>query len=79
MKTAKIAISLPAAQVAEARRAVEKGDADSVSAYVSRALSRCAREDSLAMLVAELVARHGAPTEEDYAWADRALGLHRSS
>jgi hypothetical protein len=79
MKTAKIAVSLPAAQVARAHRAVEQGAAPSVSAYVSQALARCAREDSLATLVAELAAKHGAPTEKDYAWADRALGLHRSS
>ena len=78
MKTAKIAVSLPAAQVASAHRAVEQGAARSVSAYVSQALARCAREDSLATLVAELAAKHGAPTEKDYAWADRALGLHRA-
>ena len=79
MKSAKIAVSLPAEQVAMVQRAVENGTAPSVSAYVSRALARCEREDSLAALVADLVAKHGAPTEKDYAWADRALGLHRSS
>lgn len=73
--TAKIAVSLPDEQVAAARRAVAEGRARSVSAFVSAALSRAMREDELAALVAEMKSESGEPTAEDYAWADRALGL----
>ena len=71
----KIAITLPMDQVVQARRAVATGQAPSVSAYVSAAIARQQRADALAGVLAELHARHGAPTPEDYAWADEALGL----
>lgn len=73
----KIAVSLPQAQIIEARRAMAEGRAPSVSAYVSKALSRTSNESSLAALVAELVAEHGSPTPADYAWADEVLGSSR--
>lgn len=73
--TTKIAVSLPDGLVADARAAVERGDADSVSAYVAEALSRRRRDDNLAALLAEMIAEHGEPSADDYEWADRALGL----
>lgn len=73
--TTKIAISLPDELVAAARRAVEEGRAASVSAYVATALSRQVREDDLTALLAEMRAEHGSPSADDYAWADRVLGL----
>jgi Arc/MetJ-type ribon-helix-helix transcriptional regulator len=73
MKVEKIAVSLPAAQIAAVRRAVRRGRAASVSAYVSQAIARRERDDSLASIVADLIAKHGEPSPEDYAWADRAL------
>lgn len=66
--TVKIAVSLPAELVQEARRAVSEGRAASVSAYVSEALRR-AQEDSLARFVADLAADVGEPTAADAAWA----------
>lgn len=74
MTKAKIAVSLPAALVDDARQAVRDGRAASVSAYVAEALAARSREDGLTRLVADLKAAHGEPAAADYAWADRVLG-----
>jgi Arc/MetJ-type ribon-helix-helix transcriptional regulator len=89
-KVAKITVSLPHGQVDEVRDAVARGEAASVSGYVSAALADAltasrdrdsnadgagAGEDNLAELVAELVAEYGEPSTEAYAWADAALAL----
>jgi Arc/MetJ-type ribon-helix-helix transcriptional regulator len=84
-KVSKITVSLPQEQVEAVRDAVARGEAASVSGYVSAALADAlARhggereqggEDSLAELVAELIAEHGEPSAEAYAWADRVLAL----
>ncbi|HWX45753.1 MAG TPA: hypothetical protein VNY52_10590 [Solirubrobacteraceae bacterium] len=84
-KVAKITVSLPQEQVESVRDAVARGEAASVSGYVCAALADAlARqggeheqggEDSLAELVAELIAEHGEPSAEAYAWADRVLAL----
>lgn len=81
-KAAKITVSLPREQVDQVREAVARGEAPSVSGYVSGALADAlARprpekdEDSLAELVAELIEEHGKPSAEDYAWADKVLSL----
>ena len=76
--TTKIAVSLPDELVAAARRAVQEGRAASVSAYVATAMARQVREDDMAALLAEMRAEHGAPSEDDYAWADRVLGVEGS-
>jgi Arc/MetJ-type ribon-helix-helix transcriptional regulator len=73
--TAKIAISLPDEYVAAARRAVEEGRAPSVSAYVAESIGLRERSDTLRVLLDELDRELGGPTDEDLAWADRALGL----
>ena len=73
--TKKIAVSLPDELVAAARRAVDDGRAASVSAYVAAALARQVREDDVTALLAEMRAEHGAPSSEDYAWADEVLGI----
>jgi hypothetical protein len=79
MKRVKIAISLPTEHVAAAQRAVSEGRASSVSAYVALALDRQADADSLCELIASMRAEDGPPSAEDYAWADAALGMSRSS
>jgi Arc/MetJ-type ribon-helix-helix transcriptional regulator len=76
----KITISLPREQVEQAREAVERGEASSVSGYISAALVAVAlppvpEEDALAGLVADLIAEHGRPSPEAYAWADRVLAM----
>lgn len=73
--TTKIAVSLPTDRVTEARQAVAEGRAASVSGYISEALARAARIDSLDALLDDLDRELEPPTDDDYAWADRALGL----
>ena len=74
--TEKIAISLPAALAERARRAVRKGRAASVSAYVAAALEEKAKLDDLASLLDEMLAESGGPlTAAERRAADQALGL----
>jgi hypothetical protein len=77
---AKLTISLPQEQVAQAREAVERGEASSVSGYISAALVAVAppvvgEEDTLADFVADLIAEDGPPSPEAYAWADRVMAM----
>jgi Arc/MetJ-type ribon-helix-helix transcriptional regulator len=81
-KVAKITVSLPLEQVEQVREAVARGEAASVSGFISAALAEVlARpgsekdENSLAELVAELIAEYGEPSAEAYAWADKVLSL----
>ncbi len=83
-KVAKITVSLPEEQVERVREAVARGEAASVSGYVSAALAEALSrpgpaaekdENALAELVAELIAEHGEPSAEAYAWADKVLSL----
>ncbi|HEU0087070.1 MAG TPA: hypothetical protein VFQ77_05395 [Pseudonocardiaceae bacterium] len=69
----KIAVSLPEEQVVAARRAVAAGRAPSVSAYVSDALARAERENSLAELLADLDRELGEPSTAARAWAEQEL------
>ncbi len=63
------------------REAVARGDASSVSGYISAALAAVMvapaseDEDTLADLVADMIAEDGPPSAEAYAWADKVLGL----
>jgi hypothetical protein len=67
MRKAKIAVMLPCPLLANARRAVKEGHADSVSAYVASALEEKAKLDDLkAMLDEMLVERRE---------AERMLGI----
>jgi Arc/MetJ-type ribon-helix-helix transcriptional regulator len=82
-KVAKVTISLPREQVEQAREAVAKGEASSVSGYISAALVAVAPvnaheaevDDSLASFAADLIAEDGTPSPEAYAWADRVLAM----
>lgn len=80
-KVAKITVSLPAEQVEQARAAVARGQATSVSNYISTALDAVpppifeddADGDSLAKLVADMKEEFGEPSPEAYAWADEVM------
>lgn len=80
-KVAKIAISLPPQQVEQARAAVARGEAASVSSYISSALAAVPPPtleddgdgDSLAKLVADMHEEFGRPSPEAYAWADEVM------
>lgn len=73
--TVKIAVSLPDEQVTAAKQLVSEGKAASVSALVSEALSEKLHADTLAAVVADIIAEVGPPAEADYDWARQALGL----
>jgi Arc/MetJ-type ribon-helix-helix transcriptional regulator len=73
---AKIAISLPTSLAARARRAVSRGRAASVSAYIASALEAQATLDDLEALFDEMLAETGGPlTAAERRAADKALGL----
>jgi hypothetical protein len=77
MTTTKIAITLPAEQLAGVHRAIRAGRADSVSGYIARALAEHERRESLRTLVDDLIAEHGAPTQQEKQWAKRVLARRR--
>ena len=74
-------ISLPKEQAEQVREAVARGDAASVSGYISAALAAVMAapangdNDTLANLVADMIAEDGPPSAEAYEWADKVLGL----
>jgi hypothetical protein len=82
-RVVKITISLPPGQVEQAREAVAKGEASSVSGYISAALVAIAPalipEDTLAAFAADLIAEDGEPSAEAYARADRFLAMSESA
>ena len=69
--TRKIAVSLPDEQVDSIRRAVEQGRAVSVSGFISAAVARAEREDSLAQLLDDLDRELGEVSADDLAWLTR--------
>ncbi len=76
MTKAKIAITLPRPLLANARRAVKEGRAESVSAYVTSALEEKAKLDDLKAMLDEMLAETGGPmTSAERREAERMLGL----
>ena len=76
MTTAKIAISVPEQILQKARRSMGKGNARSLSAYISHALEQQVMLDDLdSMLVEMLAASGGSLSASEVREADRALGL----
>jgi Arc/MetJ-type ribon-helix-helix transcriptional regulator len=73
MTKRKIAITLSEQRVAEAKQAVAAGRARSVSAYIEQALASHESGRGLERYLAALIDEHGAPSAEDYAWADAHL------
>jgi Arc/MetJ-type ribon-helix-helix transcriptional regulator len=76
--THKIAVSLPKLVADRARRAVQRGSAPSVSAYVTAALEEKLKGDELATLLAEMLEQSGGPlTAAERHAADRMLGVRK--
>ena len=73
MTKSKIAISLPADQLAWVHREVRAGRAGSVSGYIARVLAEQERRESLRELLRDLIEQHGEPAAKDIKWAERAL------
>lgn len=72
---AKIAVTLPPELVAAARRAVRRGRAASVSAYVAEAMRDRAEADDLDELLVQMLTETGGPlTDAERAEIDRAAG-----
>ena len=72
--TRRITVSLPDHLVDAAVAAVARGRATSVSAYVAEALTEKTSGETMEAFLADWRHRVGAPTAEETAWADRALG-----
>jgi len=80
MTVSKIAVSVPDAVVKRVRRAVARGRAPSVSAYVTAALEHQAQLDELEeMLEGMLELTGGPPTPAEKREADRVLGISNKS
>lgn len=76
MTSAKVAISLPKEVLARARAAVRRGDAPSLSAYVSQAIEEKTSDDDLMQMLEEMLEETGGPpTPEEIRWADGVLGI----
>ena len=74
MTTAKIAVSLPEEVLRRAQRAVRRGRAPSMSAYVAEALEQKSKGDDLEELLDEMLEETGGPlTAKERQWADRVL------
>lgn len=74
MTTQKVAITVPEKTLASARRAVKAGRAQSLSAYVARALEHQSMIDDLDSLLEELLKETGGPlTAAEKRWADSIL------
>ncbi len=74
MTAQKIAITVPEKTLASARRAVKAGKAESLSAYVSRAIEQKTMLDDLDALLEELLKETGGPlTSSERHWADSIL------
>lgn len=58
-----------------AERAVEAGQAPSVSAWVATAMAERAKRERLSDVLAEIRAEMGPATREETAWARSVLGL----
>jgi hypothetical protein len=72
----KLAISLPSGAAESARRAVRKGRAASVSAYVAAAIEEKAKREDLAAFLDSMLAETGGPlTAAEAREADRSLGI----
>jgi Arc/MetJ-type ribon-helix-helix transcriptional regulator len=69
----KVAVSVPTQVLASAREAVSRGDAESLSAYVTAALAEKRERDDLDAVLARMATEDGEPSEQDLAWVQRVL------
>ena len=75
----KLAVSLPIQTAESARRAVRRGQAASVSAFIAAAVEEKAKLHDLAALLDEMLAESGGPmTAAERRAADRELGVPKA-
>lgn len=75
MPRSRVTVTVRPHVLAAAEEEVAAGRAASLSAWVDQAMEEKARREELAVLLAEMRAENGPATEEEDAWARRALGL----
>ena len=73
MTTAKVALSIPAEVLKEAKRQVAKGRAKSLSSFVSEALADKLRRDELDVILDAMDRELGKPSKEATRWAKSVL------
>lgn len=69
----RVTITVDEAAVRAAEDAVTAGRAPSVSAWVAAAMAERSRRESLAVVLADIRAELGPPTDEETAWARSVL------
>ena len=75
MNRSKIAVSVPTKLVGKVRRAVARGRAPSISAYVTQALEARTQNEEMLELLEQMDRDHGKPGREATRWARQVLGL----
>jgi antitoxin ParD1/3/4 len=78
MTREKIAIAIRKNVLELARKEVEEGRANSLSAYITDAVDERLRRDELQRLLDRMDAEHGEPNKPAKAWAKRVLKRARS-
>jgi Arc/MetJ-type ribon-helix-helix transcriptional regulator len=73
MTRVKIAITIPEELLAEVKAAVARGEAASVSAYISEAVAQANGKRPYQQYFDLLDELHGPPSPEDHAWAAKQL------
>jgi hypothetical protein len=74
MTSAKVALSIPAELLEQAKAEVAAGRAKNLSVFVSEALDQKLRRDELATILNAMDAEYGPPNRAAKAWAKRVLG-----
>jgi hypothetical protein len=73
MNSAKVALSIPAELLEQAKAEVATGRAKNLSVFVSEALDQKLRRDELNTILDAMDAEHGFPNKSARAWAKRVL------
>jgi hypothetical protein len=74
MNSAKVALSIPADLLEQAKAEVATGRAKNLSVFVSEALDQKLRRDELNTILDVMDAEHGTPNKSARTWAKRVLG-----
>jgi Arc/MetJ-type ribon-helix-helix transcriptional regulator len=78
MTRVKIAITIPEELLAQVKDAVSRGEAASVSAYISDAVAANGKKTGLRAYLDALKEEYGEPPPEAYAWAEAQLKRMRA-
>ena len=73
MNSAKVALSMPAEVLRQAKKEVAAGRAKSLSAFVAEAVDEKLQRSELAAILDAMDAEHGRPTAKAAAWAKQVL------